>query len=169
MSVPRWPRGAGIIRRFAHPSVKDSGGIAQAEGSQVKADQGLLDFGIGRVGTFERLTQEGFGLGRLVSPSHEQSPQSGQGCPGVPERSGAHQFLVDGGAVVLSPGDSCLEAEICWTDALRLDPIVPEAGWALVDLLDKEGRTEEARAWHRLVLHDWPDNARSLAALGRLK
>ena len=32
-------------------------------------------------------------------------------------------------------------AEDCWTEALRLDPIVPEAGWALVDLLDKEGRT----------------------------
>jgi tetratricopeptide (TPR) repeat protein len=35
-------------------------------------------------------------------------------------------------------------AELCWTEALRLDPIVPEAGWALVDLLDKEGRTDEA-------------------------
>jgi tetratricopeptide (TPR) repeat protein len=38
-------------------------------------------------------------------------------------------------------------AEACWTEALRLDPLVPEAGWALVDLLDKEGRTDEA---HRL-------------------
>ncbi len=35
-------------------------------------------------------------------------------------------------------------AETCWTEALHLDPIVPEAGWALVDLLDKEGRIEEA-------------------------
>jgi tetratricopeptide (TPR) repeat protein len=35
-------------------------------------------------------------------------------------------------------------AEYCWTEALRLDPIVPEAGWALIDLLDKEGRQEEA-------------------------
>ena len=35
-------------------------------------------------------------------------------------------------------------AEECWKESLRLDPIVPEAGWALVDLLDKEGRTEEA-------------------------
>jgi len=38
-------------------------------------------------------------------------------------------------------------AEASWTEALRLDPIVPEAGWMLVDLLDTEGRTEEA---HRL-------------------
>ncbi len=35
-------------------------------------------------------------------------------------------------------------AELSWTEALCLDPIVPEAGWALLDLLDKEGRTEEA-------------------------
>ena len=38
-------------------------------------------------------------------------------------------------------------AEACWNQALALDPIVPEAGWALVDLLDKESRREEA---HRL-------------------
>ena len=38
-------------------------------------------------------------------------------------------------------------AEACWNEALLLDPIVPEAGWALVDLLDKESRREEA---HRL-------------------
>jgi tetratricopeptide (TPR) repeat protein len=35
-------------------------------------------------------------------------------------------------------------AEKSWTGALRLDPIVPEAGWALVDLLDMESRREEA-------------------------
>ena len=38
-------------------------------------------------------------------------------------------------------------AETSWTEALCLDPIVPEAGWMLVDLLDTEGRTEEAHAW----------------------
>ena len=38
-------------------------------------------------------------------------------------------------------------SEICWKEALRLDPVVPEAGWALLDLLDLEGRMEEA---HRL-------------------
>jgi tetratricopeptide (TPR) repeat protein len=44
-------------------------------------------------------------------------------------------------------------AEACWKEALRLDPIVAEAGWALMDLLDKEGRVEEA---HRLgmALHE---------------
>jgi tetratricopeptide (TPR) repeat protein len=37
--------------------------------------------------------------------------------------------------------------EECWNEALRLDPLVPEAGWALVDLLDRESRTSEG---HRL-------------------
>jgi tetratricopeptide (TPR) repeat protein len=40
-------------------------------------------------------------------------------------------------------------AESCWLKALELDPTVPEAGWALVDLLDKESRREEA---HRLAM-----------------
>jgi tetratricopeptide (TPR) repeat protein len=38
-------------------------------------------------------------------------------------------------------------AEASWREALDLDPIVPEAGWMLVDLLDTEGRVEDA---HRL-------------------
>lgn len=37
-------------------------------------------------------------------------------------------------------------AESCWRNALRIDPLVPEAGWALVDLLDLEGRAEEAHS-----------------------
>ena len=62
-------------------------------------------------------------------------------------------------------------AETSWTEALRLDPIVPEAGWALVDLLDKESRTEEA---HRLgmKLHevepDPRDRVRILLEMSRL-
>ncbi len=40
-------------------------------------------------------------------------------------------------------------AESCWRKALELDPTVPEAGWAIVDLLDKESRREEA---HRLAM-----------------
>jgi tetratricopeptide (TPR) repeat protein len=31
-------------------------------------------------------------------------------------------------------------AETCWKEALELDPAVPEAGWALIDLLDFEVR-----------------------------
>jgi hypothetical protein len=31
------------------------------------------------------------------------------------------------------------------------------------------GRFDEARAWHRLVLQDSPDDSLSLAALARLK
>ena len=38
-------------------------------------------------------------------------------------------------------------SEICWKEALILDPVVPEAGWAMLDLLDLEGRMEEV---HRL-------------------
>jgi tetratricopeptide (TPR) repeat protein len=30
-------------------------------------------------------------------------------------------------------------AETCWKEAIELDPTVPEAGWALIDLLDFEG------------------------------
>jgi len=62
-------------------------------------------------------------------------------------------------------------AENCWALALRLDPIVPEAGWALVDLLDKEGRTSEA---HRLGMHlhevepDPRDRVRILLEMSRL-
>jgi tetratricopeptide (TPR) repeat protein len=39
----------------------------------------------------------------------------------------------------------CARAEICWLEALRLDPQVPEAAWALLDLYYLEGRREEAR------------------------
>jgi tetratricopeptide (TPR) repeat protein len=62
-------------------------------------------------------------------------------------------------------------AEACWTEALRLDPVVPEAGWVLFDLLDKEGRTDEA---HRLGIHlhevepDSGDRFRILLELARL-
>ena len=55
-------------------------------------------------------------------------------------------------------------AEACWALALRLDPIVPEAGWALVDLLDKESRREEA---HRLGMrvHELEPNPHDRVAI----
>jgi tetratricopeptide (TPR) repeat protein len=62
-------------------------------------------------------------------------------------------------------------AESCWTEALRLNPSVGEAGWALVDLLDKESRTEEA---HRLGMRlhevepDRRDRVRILLEMSRL-
>ena len=62
-------------------------------------------------------------------------------------------------------------AEDCWSAALRLDPIVPEAGWVLIDLLDKEGRVEEA---HRLGMRmhelepDPRDRVRILLEMSRL-
>jgi tetratricopeptide (TPR) repeat protein len=39
----------------------------------------------------------------------------------------------------------------------------------LAGLRERMGRFDEARAWHRLVLRDAPDDALSLAALARLK
>jgi tetratricopeptide (TPR) repeat protein len=39
----------------------------------------------------------------------------------------------------------------------------------MADFREKMGRADEARAWHRLVLRDFPDDALSLAALERLK
>jgi tetratricopeptide (TPR) repeat protein len=62
-------------------------------------------------------------------------------------------------------------AETCWNEALELDPTVPEAGWALIDLLDFEARTEEA---HRLGMRlfevepDPRDRVRLLLEMSRL-
>ena len=51
---------------------------------------------------------------------------------------------------------------------LGLEPR-PELYHRLAELREQMGRFDEARAWHRLVLRDVPDDARSLAALARLK
>ncbi len=45
----------------------------------------------------------------------------------------------------------------------------PELYHRLAGLREQMGRFDEARAWHRLVLRDVPDDALSLAALARLK
>ena len=45
----------------------------------------------------------------------------------------------------------------------------PELYHRLAELREQMGRFDEARAWHRLVLRDVPDDAPSLAALARLK
>jgi tetratricopeptide (TPR) repeat protein len=62
-------------------------------------------------------------------------------------------------------------AEASWLEALRLDPIVPEAGWMLIDLLENEGRTEDA---HRLGMRlhevepDPRDRVKILLEMSRL-
>jgi tetratricopeptide (TPR) repeat protein len=62
-------------------------------------------------------------------------------------------------------------AETCWKAALELDPTVPEAGWALLDLLDFQARVEEA---HRLGMRlfevepDPRDRVRFLLEMSRL-
>ncbi len=38
------------------------------------------------------------------------------------------------------------EAEKAWLEALRLDPLIPEAPWQLIQLYDWQGRLDEARA-----------------------
>jgi tetratricopeptide (TPR) repeat protein len=48
-------------------------------------------------------------------------------------------------------------AEVCWNEALQLDPTVPEAGWALIDLLDFEARVEEARRLGMRLFEVEPD------------
>jgi tetratricopeptide (TPR) repeat protein len=63
-------------------------------------------------------------------------------------------------------------AESCWKEALEIDPTVPEAGWALIDLLDFEVRVEEA---HRLGMRlfevepDRRDRVRLLLEMSRLE
>ena len=62
-------------------------------------------------------------------------------------------------------------AEEQWIDALQIDATVPEAGWALLDLLDLEGRTEEAHQlgmWIQGVEPDPRDRVRALLELSRI-
>ncbi len=62
-------------------------------------------------------------------------------------------------------------AEAAWTEALRLDPIVPEAGWALMDLLDREGRVPEAHDLGMRLVEVEPDlldRARLLLEMTRM-
>jgi tetratricopeptide (TPR) repeat protein len=78
-----------------------------------------------------------------------------------PRRALEHLALIQGGTaseraiVHFSKGKAHYQekrydlAEACWKHALDLDRTVPEAGWALLDLLDFEGRTAEA---HELAL-----------------
>ncbi|MFO0890860.1 MAG: hypothetical protein U0790_17155 [Isosphaeraceae bacterium] len=62
-------------------------------------------------------------------------------------------------------------AEARWREALRLDPTVPEAAWALLDLLELEDRLEEAQALGMWIHETEPeprDRVRALLELARL-
>jgi len=88
--------------------------------------------------------------------------------PGSPKHAASVKFLE--GLACYQQGRYDL-AETCWAEALHLDPLVPEAGWTLVDLLDKEGRTEDAhRVGMRLheVEPDPRDRVRILLEMCRL-
>jgi len=72
------------------------------------------------------------------------------------------------------------KAEAAWRDALRLDPLVAEAGWRLIDQFYTEGRDDELRSWAlrlhrrepdptdrvRLLLEAMRPDAEPLAAAG---
>jgi tetratricopeptide (TPR) repeat protein len=61
--------------------------------------------------------------------------------------------------------------EAAWREALRLDPVVAEAGWALMDLLDREGRVPEAHALGMRLIEVEPDpldRARLLLEMTRM-
>ena len=59
-------------------------------------------------------------------------------------------------------------AEAVAIKTLGLEPHT-ELYQRLAGLREQVGRFDEARAWHRLVLRDVPDDPASLAALARLK
>jgi tetratricopeptide (TPR) repeat protein len=63
------------------------------------------------------------------------------------------------------------QAEMSWRESLRLNPIVPQAGWALLGLLEIEGRLEEAHCLG-MRLHevepDSRDRVRILLEVSRL-
>jgi len=62
-------------------------------------------------------------------------------------------------------------AESRWKQALELDPAVPEAGWALLDLLDFQARLEEAHALGMRLYATEPDprdRVRLLLEMSRL-
>jgi tetratricopeptide (TPR) repeat protein len=92
----------------------------------------------------------------------------GQMQPGTPKAAAVVRFSVGKAHYQQQRYDL---AETCWKEAIELDPTVPEAGWALVGLLDFEGRTEEA---HRLGMRlfevepDPRDRVRLLLEMSRL-
>ena len=62
-------------------------------------------------------------------------------------------------------------AEKQWIEALQIDATVPEAGWALLDLLDLEGRNEEAHRlgmWIHGVEPNPRERVRALLELSRI-
>ena len=69
---------------------------------------------------------------------------------------------------MISLGSVVFTTRVLAIKTLGLKPY-PRLYQRLADLREKMGRLDEARAWHRLVVRDFPDDALSLAALERLK
>jgi tetratricopeptide (TPR) repeat protein len=158
-----------IVRSFAPtPNLDEIRALARAR--QFNRAQMLLDRYLQVHPTNERahllmaqLTTEPTNLQPGIALEHLGTLQTK-----TPERAAKIKFLEGKAHYQLGRYDL---AENCWTDALRLDPIVPEAGWALIDLLDKEGRQEEA---HRVGMRmhevepDPRDRVRILLEMSRL-
>jgi tetratricopeptide (TPR) repeat protein len=84
---------------------------------------------------------------RALKHLKEIGPRTSQEAAVVRFSAGKAHYLQEG----------YLLAESCWEEALHLDPMVPEAGWALLDLLDFEGRTVEAHQLGMRLFESEPD------------
>jgi tetratricopeptide (TPR) repeat protein len=100
-----------------------------------------------------------FLMGQLATEPPEPSPELALAHLGAVRprdaRERAHVLFLEGKARY-QQGRFDL-TETVWKEALRLDPVVPEAGWALVDLLEKESRVPEAHAVGMTAIDAEPD------------
>ena len=85
------------------------------------------------------------GAGRSEAATGPRAPRADQG----PQRRGIRAIVLLNEGKAYSALGRNDRAEAAWKDALRLDPRVPEAGWALLGLYYIQGRRAEA---HRLGL-----------------
>jgi tetratricopeptide (TPR) repeat protein len=89
-------------------------------------------------------------------------------CPDSPRQAARVRFFEGKAYFHLGRYDL---AEASWRESLQLDPIVPSAGWALLGLLESEGRLEEAHCLG-MRLHeiepDARDRVRILLEMSRL-
>ena len=70
--------------------------------------------------------------------------QLGRIRPGTPKEAAVVRFSVGKAHYQQKRYDL---AETCWKEALELDPTVPEAGWAFIDLLDFEAEPRKPTGW----------------------
>ena len=113
------------MRRREHPSVEHDARVTQAEGCHVQTRERIRHLEIGFARSVEVAAKQGFGLGFLVSARQEQPLQSDYWLPRIPELLGVGQFLIDGGQIILNPGDPCLEVMSLRGIGRRISTSVP--------------------------------------------